>query len=666
MSTRDRATVQMVKNHPGITRAELANRLDVSERTVYAIIRECNQALGPIATIAFQRAGEQGSGYYLNVKDAIALDCWIQSASQLESMPQTSEERVRYLLNDLLSRTGWIKLDDLSDMLFVSRATLSNDMRSVEEELHRFNLTLERRPRYGIRVNGSEMSRRLCLANIAVAHIAADHEGMQDAGEDDVQVLSTFASLSGESKQASLLDMVSRCVEDTLKDKDFHINSLVYRNLLIHISIALLRMQEGCYVPVPAQELDRLRGTQEFAVAQKLARRIEEETDIALPEEEVAYISIHLAGKQVFSAGSSDGDGLVISDEIWDLVSQMLDLVWSSFRFDFRTDLELRMNLARHIVPLGVRLTHHLAMDNPILADTKARFPLAYAMAVEASSVLSEHYGSVLSEAEIGYIALAFALAIERQKTERPKKNIVIVCASGRGTARLLEYRYREEFGAYLDTVRACDVSQLDAIDFSRVDYVFTTVPLNRTLPVPVREVGVFLDEGEIADVRELIRSERTAAFSELATYLDMRLFLPHLSCSSKEEVLMTLCQAAIRVKGVDSSLIDLVLERERLAPTAFGNEVALPHPVSSVSDETFLVVGLLDDPVAWNEQMVRAIFLISPSRDDRSGLEALYDRLTDVLMSSSAISTLLADQRLETLEKLMSGTFQASERTDR
>ncbi len=46
----------------------------------------------------------------------------------------------------------------------------------------------------------------------------------------------------------------------------------------------------------------------------------------------------------------------VISDEMWEIASEMVRAVNDEFRFDFSGDLELRMNLARHIGPLAIAL----------------------------------------------------------------------------------------------------------------------------------------------------------------------------------------------------------------------------------------------------------------------------------------------------------------------
>lgn len=99
-----------------------------------------------------------------------------------------------------------------------------------------------------------------------------------------------------------------------------------------------------------------------------------------LPEEEVAYIAIHLAGKRTLNDALSNEEpegGLVISDEIWALVSDMLDSVRTHFHFDFDEDIELRMNLARHLVPLAVRLRSQMNLKRPSpMVSTSSLTPL--------------------------------------------------------------------------------------------------------------------------------------------------------------------------------------------------------------------------------------------------------------------------------------------------
>lgn len=628
LSAQERRVVDYVKAHPGVLQQELAAQLGVSGRTIRTYISRANESLKPSARLYKQRGG----GYFLDIDDEQGFEerASVQETSSVSSVPNAPDERVTYLLNDLLMRTDWVTIDDLSSILFVSRNAISRDLKRVEELLSQFNLTLERRPRYGIRVTGPELSRRLCLANAE---------------------LDALIENNADGNRASL-DVISRCVDAVLAEESFEVNSASYQNLIVHIAVAAWRIRENCFVPMEAGQLDQMRGTREYAVAEKVAAAISAELDIDIPAEEVGYIAIHLAGKQTIYPTPSDSESLTISDEVWEVVSEMIEVVWETYHFDFRDDLELRMNLARHIVPLSVRLRYNMRVENPLLADIKKRYALAYSIALEASSILTSHYERQLSEDELGYIALSFALALERKKSELPKKNILIVCASGQGSARLLEYRYRKEFGQWIDKIHLCDVSHIDSVDFSEIDYVFTTVPINRQLPVPVREVEYFLDDEGAQAVRNVLTGRSDA--NGLASYFDQEMFLPHLRAKDKEEVISILCDCAACGRRVPENFQALVEKRERLAQTSFGNQVAFIHPFKAVTDETFVCVGLLDEPVDWNNHAVRAVFLVSISKSKNKNLDRFYRGIAGLLTSTEAIQTLVDNQDWETFLELL------------
>lgn len=619
-----------IEEHEGVMPQLLAGVFDVSDRTIRTYVKKLNGQLEPAAHIHKARGG----GYSLVVTDRDAFDRLVQASSEggIRALPSTPGGRVSYLLSDLLCRTGWITLDDLSEILFVSRNAISGDLKRVEEQLGRFDLSLERRPHYGIRVRGSEMSRRLCLANITL-------DNLMDSRADD-------------DNRASL-NVIARCVDEVIAEEGFQINSAAYQNLMVHIAIAVRRIREGCYVPMDAEHLEHLRSSREFAVAGRIASGIEEAFSINLPQEEVAYIAIHLAGKQSLYAGPDDEDkGLVISDEVWNVVSEMLELIWDSYHFDLRGDLELRMNLARHIVPLAVRLKYRMHIDNPLLADIKERFTLAYSMALDSSMILAQKYGNRLSDDEAGYIALAFALALERQKGEAPRKNILVVCASGQGSAKLLEFRYRQEFGSLVDRVVTCDASHVDSVDMTGIDYVFTTVPLHCSLLVPVRQVSFFLDDEDMKDLRDLLSD--VGLSGSLAPFFAPELFVTDLDVSDKREAIERLCECVAECRKVPSDFCELVLRREELAQTSFGNQVAMPHPVQAVSDDTFVCVGLLSHAIEWNGQAVRAVFLVSVSKAKNKKLESFYRSMAKLLTNKEAIQKLVGNQTWGTLVELL------------
>ena len=142
---------------------ELAQRLSVSTRTVRADITALNALL---ENHGAQFILSRGSGYQLKVLDAALYHALQATRPRALRIPRSGPERVHYLVVRFLTSAFSIKLEDLADEWFVSRATLQNDMTEVREWFSRYRLTLETRPRHGMKLFGSEMALRACLTDL--------------------------------------------------------------------------------------------------------------------------------------------------------------------------------------------------------------------------------------------------------------------------------------------------------------------------------------------------------------------------------------------------------------------------------------------------------------------------------------------------------------------
>lgn len=573
------------------TAGMMAEKLHVSTKTVRNLLKEGNALLKKHGASIVSK---YGAGYGIEISDTEAYEQFkrLQEAHVESSyMPETSQERVQYLLEYLFESGGWIKLDQLSESLYVSKRTLTCDLKEVERFLKKFNLHLTRKPNYGIRVEGKEFNQRLCLAAFV---------GQR---------------LSGSSAS---IEIISAGVSDILQQFDFPVSNMAFQNLIIHIYIAIQRIRSGNQIPMPEEPHQTVRAYQEYQVAGRIGTFLQEEFSVAIPDSEIVYIAIHLAGKKLMIEDTLS-QNMIITQEISDLVTDMLQLVYDAFRFDFRNDLELRMSLSQHIVPLSVRVRYDMVLKNPMLREVKEKFCLSYTMASQAATVINKKYQTIISEDEVGYMAFAFALALERKKTQIARKNVLLVCASGRGSAQLLLYKYKNTFGPYLNRIEVCDVGNLYKVDFSDIDYVFTTVPISIPVPVPIQEVELFLQDEDIINVKKAL----TAGVKNAVTsYYERDLFIPHLSCKTKEEVLKVMCEFLITHKNLPAEFYDSVLERESLAKTVFGNMVAMPHPYKSLGERTCCCVAILDEPVMWSGEPVQVIFLVSVGSERQTDTE--------------------------------------------
>ena len=594
------------------TAEALAAEMKVSEKTIRSYLKRLNDELENHGACIVSK---YGAGYCLLVKDR---ECFQEYQKRYfdgqVKLPDTSEERIEYLIKMLLTEKGYVRLEDLSERLYISTRTLATDLKEVEKCFHEYGLILERKPYYGIRLTGDEFSVRLCMAKYT----------------------GKMAGLMAEGEH--ILGVIGGCIKRSLKEENFHLSDIAFQNLAVHIYIAVMRMEERCYVS-SERKAAGIPEQAEYRIAYRILDELRQTLGIDFPESEVEYLAIHLAGKKT---NSDPEKNLVISYETDKLVSDMLNRIFDAYQFDFRDDLELRMMLCQHMEPLKIRLKYDMKLKNPLLHDIRERFSLAYAMAEEASSLLVTCYHKKISEDEIGYLALSIALALERQKDEVVKKNILLVCSTGQGSARLLAYKYQAEFGDYINTVRTCEVNQIHKVNFDTIDYVFTTVPITDPIPVPILEVQYFLEPEDIRIIKKVLTNKDQSSIDQ---YYGKELFLPHLNMETKEEVLRYLCGYAETQLKVESGLYELVLERERMARTEFGNWVAMPHPMKAVARETKVVVGILDRPILWGENKVQVIFLVCIENRKNVDLQKFYDVTANFLMDERCIHELIKNQ---------------------
>lgn len=630
--------IQHIDAHPYQTEEELAEWLDVEASMLGQVVDAASRLLPPGVRIVRDPAG-----LAFEAKDRASLSAWLRAmqtkAGAPSSSPATPEERLSFLLGELISRRTWITIDALADLMFCSRRTVSNDLKAVEDKLRAFGLELEKRPHYGIRIVGTEMERRIGLGSILMDRLnlsdGTTRGDGQEAGSDPYGI-----------------ERISASVERIKDRMGFAIRPIAFQNLVVHIAVAVARLKGGHVLPKDnlggfVVEDQRVKG-----VAQAISDEIGLMFDISLPEVEVDYIALHLSGKrtslpavQLDGAHQAESAPGASADE---LAAQMIEAVYRSFHVDLRGDRTLRDNLARHIGPLTVRLAYRMNLENPLLDDVISRYPLAFSLAREGSRILADRFSCDVSDDEVGYLALSFALALEQQRrSDRRAKNVLIVCASGLGSAQLLAMRVREQLGDYLGAIGTCDVAQLSHIDFSDIDCVFSTVPIRTRLPVPVHEVGFFFDKEDAAGLKWALESADRDEVDP-RRYFDPRLFLAHLPARDRDGVLDALCDQACRVLGMSSELRSSVAEREAVAPTAFGNRVAMPHPLRAMARETAVVVGLLDEPVSWGGKEVQAVFLILVSTSPCEDLKPFYELMLSLSSSPERMDALLADQRYE------------------
>lgn len=600
----------------------LAAKMNLSTKTLRNLIKELNDRLEDNgARIILKR----GQGYMLEVTDLDAFQMLFISHGQSQRPPADSTERVRFIIEQFLKSDDYIKIEEICEAVFVSRKTLTTDIKKAEEFFEKFHLKIERKPHYGMKLLGDEFQIRHCLAGyLQMKHEkSAGYEVMIDPYE----------------------RKIADCLLDALENEEYHISDVGLNSLVLHIIVSIQRVQAGQYISIREEDYSHFIGQEDYRLAHKCAEYIGSQLDIVFPEEEIRYLAIHIAGKE-------SNLNLVISSDIQEAVNEMLQEIYEVFRIDLREDLELIMSLGRHLVPLVIRMKYGMRLTNPLLAEVKRCYSLAYTMAIQACAVLERRYHSILDSNEISYIALDMALSLEGHRKQIDKKKVLFVCASGAATARLMAYKMQESFRDYIGEITICDQRGIGRQDFSRIDYVFTTVPIREKVPVPICEVRELLENSDFSGVRRFLHSDYEQAVME---YYPRELFFTDIEGNTKEEVLKALVDRIQTVRELPQGFYKAVLKRENLARTCMGNRVAMPHPCRVMTEDTFVSVAILKNPVKWDDiHSIQVVFLVSVSKQKNKKIQNFYSATARVLLNHESIEKLIKERNYQTLARLL------------
>ena len=410
----------------------------------------------------------------------------------------SQKERVNVILSELIQQRDYITINTLAEKLMVSRSTVISDLKKVKEWLEERGLYLKALPKYGVKVVGDEKQLRRAAIELLTEAIDIDK------ALDIVKAPFYGRSLGGSSQIAKLFEdidipYIEQCVQIAERELETIFSDAAFSGLVIHIAIAIKRIQLGKDIVMPKEELKALEMTKEFAVASNIAKMLEDRFNVSIPVDEIGYITIHLLGSNVAKPKTYLNENWI---EYQLLTEKIIRNVSERIKENLLEDQQLFEGLLDHLRPTIYRLRHDLKLKNPILDEIKTNYRELFEIVRESLKPIEEYTGRNLNEEEIGYFVIHFGAAIERKKTAI-SPNVLVVCSTGIGTAKLLSSRLQSVFDVHIiDTIAFHQIKEV--LKDKKIDLIVSTVPL-KCDEVKVVEVNPLLTDKDIEKLSKFL-----------------------------------------------------------------------------------------------------------------------------------------------------------------
>ena len=579
---------------------ELAQRLSVSTRTVRADITALNELL---MNYGAQFVLTRGSGYQLKIDDPSRYQTLEETAPKPQHIPRTAQDRIHFLLVRFLTSAFSIKLEDLADEWFVRRATLQGDMVEVRERFQRYQLTLETRPRHGMKLFGSEVSIRACLTDL-------------------LWELSQQGPLNPMIRQEAFDDsvpaMLEAVLEETLVRHHVRLTDVGERFICLYGAVVARRVSDG----YPLADFSAEEVAQNVRdVAHDVASALQKLTGKPFSQAEEAWLCVHIAARQV-----QDVDPETISaDDDEALVNYILRYINQQYNYNLLEDAQLHADLLTHIKTMITRVRYQIMIPNPLLDNIKQHYPMAWDMTLAAVSSWGKYTPYTISENEIGFLVLHIGVGLERHYNigyqRQPK--VLLVCDAGNAMVRVIEAILQRKY-PQVEIAATLSQREYEQLESVSEDFVISTVRISEK-EKPVVTISPFPTDYQLDQIGKLVLVDRTRPWM-LNKFFDAAHFRVIDGPMDQQTLFAELCQQLEQEGFVDEAFHASVVEREAIVSTMLGDGIALPHALGLLAQKTVVYTVIAPQGIAWGDETAHIIFLLAISKSEYEEAMAIYD----------------------------------------
>lgn len=579
------------------------------------------------------------------------------------------DERIKIILLTLLNNSSKVYIKSLADKLVVSKSTIVNDVNAGEKILEKYYLTLSRENSY-IQIIGSESNRRRLISYLLKNY--KDDKSNLVLNDTMNYYIKTMKTWFPEIDLEYIRNQIE-IIQDFMK-VEFSFESL--SNLITHIALAIERLKVGKDIKIDSNQLKIIKTKEEFVWAKKISINLSEKFGVVIPDDEIAYITYHLMGARLNEVENYE-DYSEKNNNILNLIELIVEQVQLEMNVLILDTISLKKDIFLHMVPAIQRIKFNNYFENPLLESIKCEYEELFNACGEALKIIEDKFRINFDENEISYITMHFAAALHlQQKNLVSCPKILLVCASGLGTSRLLKARLQYYFEDF-EVVDVISYQHLDEyLSNPFIDLIISTIPI-KSESIPVIEVSLLLGKEEIevlsqylkykgnlkplhntnemmiSDILSIVESNcevknKTELESQIRNYFNnSKLFMNskksnvnneiispenikvNVLCNSWKEAVLKASQVLIDKDYISKLYLDNILRdyESNSAALVIAPSIAMPHTKGDKGVfKTGISILILEKPVSFNHSKFDPIDIIVflAAKDKNSHVEDL------------------------------------------
>lgn len=603
---------------------KLSFMLGISEKTTMKYMTMLKESLQDHGAVIITK---QRVGSYLAITDSQLFSDFLAKNNNANMMDDPLL-RKKYVLTRLMLTDSYINIYDLADELNISPSLLRATIKELNPTLERYDLKMKHSHFHGYRITGAECSIRKCLTFEC---------------KESNYIKQTFV----DTHLAQIdQNQIRKIIASTLEHFNISVSTDSIQSLTLHILVAMNRIEtQNPIVLENDQVVLSIKSRIEYQIAKKICRQIEEQSRFSFPDNEIAYLTMHICGQQRLY--SHEHISVSANDQAMIFYNKFLRNIIRYTDEDFFDDDELRTSLINHIVPFLNRFENNMQIERSALNNIKDEFPYAYDLAVAGLS-MPELGKFHITEAENSYFALHLQLAMEKRKSEEKLKyNILIYSKEASSIFSMMSYKFNYHFGDQIREIIFASIEEKEKYDENDFDLVFKTVESFEDPSKRAVMISPFMNTKDIETIKASFEKDQSVI---LDTVMLREYLFFDLSSKTKEETIREVISKTEQYFPLPSDFYEQVMDREMKASTEFEGKIAIPHPMSTADLPEFIAIARLEKPIIWKRKPVQLVFLMCSSQATNP---MIYRKLSAIIKKSELTQTLLETKSFEEFKKV-------------
>lgn len=599
--------------HGMITGRELSSKMGVSERTIRNDIVEINRIMD---SDHIQIQAVHGKGYFLQVEDRTILH---ELFSEKDNI-QTREDRIKYLIVNLVYSSDWVDLRELEDGMFVSRTTLENDLKDIR------NLISENQPYLPLLRNGNFIlleDNEIKKRNILIRVYSENWDyNSQDGILFDEEIVNQ-----------ELLNQIRHTLKRVLKECEMELDDFGMIYLILAFAISYSRIVEG-------HELQSFQSRYQDPVmlqaAQKMWDGLQHLWKITVSQTEYQWIAETLEKLTILSFRSSTEEvGKKIEPQCVELVTSLMNEIRKDYNFDFSEDETFFQRMLLHIQAIRNGMISSQTQNQYIIEEMRLQYPCMGDIAHAICTRLQDFCGRKMGDEEEDYLLPLLTSARNGllQKKSEQKIRAAVVSHLNAGLTDFFLDQLRVKYGSRMEFIGPFPIYDRSKIDETRPSFVITTVKMDifRKFDIPVITVSPLLDEDSQNKIEQCRRNIESG-------YLYPSLPLPQKDYFRKE--LLIHIERKVSVKeavnileeNLRSNLYldeEIQIDWDKCYCCALKNGVLFLYAIGNEAQKTVLSVADCKHMLVWKQaRNIRKIVMMILNSNEKNYIGSFYQMI--------------------------------------